>query len=969
VIRTVLAESRPRDPSWSAARVGWLPELRRALATLVRQPGVVFVLLGLVVALGVSIGDSDRVAQVRFTLTLGAFYLAGRFAERLLGVRGDAPWAPIHRIVLGQLVLVFYFYARSALAHLGLFGVGRFELYAGLGALAALAAWEVVGPGRARPVATDVSRGPDGGDVPLALPPAWSLLLLAAGVWAAWWISLHTFLAYRSGALQTPSSDPDGHAYLAKLVMMGGKLAYTQAPYSNDPQTYPSAFAVLNAIWAQISGAPIVKVVNCQLTLQACLAVGLIIEAAASLRRHLGLLTSLVLLAIAHWLFFFPVNSESLMLAGTARFAHSALLLWPLTLTLRLCAQSSDDGAQPTRLRLLGVAAAVLALSWAFAINPSHVIVATPIMAATAILLVAGIRRHPRSRPTARRWWWGTAAALLVLPALLVLSDALVVGMLRGTKQGAAGAVAAQRPEDKLEDAPLTPAWAIRAGFQRARKLSTLGVFPQGCIIGSKCQLLIKTTRAWWPVPVYLIALGYLFFQGWQLVRRRRARTAGASDTAAAGAAPGLAPGATASSSSDLARVGSGVAARPADTRALQTAAFAIVALAVAAYLVPFLTGFMEELMLGQRALRSVLLAEYTSMGLRTLSGYLYFLFLSVALVATALAVPRLLARFARFRDRRGTILAADIAIAAVLLIAMIGNGLVNPRDRRATNQTYTWQVTRAPKTSLGWIRQADVDFVKKVETIVPPGERVLLSGVAMRMHKRENWIFAESMSRAVPLYTKTHFAFFLSQGPKEFSPEAYMQHVCNSFDIPWLARNGVTWVVMSEGILRRSCIHNWNQIRGDYYEEVLRVEDRGLYRLRPEKLAAAARDPRLDLPLSAPPVAGPKGAAVRGFVEPHGPHLVAGWACDYGSPAHVGIELELTDRDDPTKVYREFHQAALRRDDRIAQACGGTDDHGFMFAPATVPRGTYNVRVLAYDGPGKATKLLAENFLVVVPL
>ena len=56
---------------------------------------------------------------------------------------------------------------------------------------------------------------------------------------------------------------------------MGGKIAYTQAPYSNDPQTYPSAFAVLNAIWALISGAPIVKIVNCQLTLQACLAVGL----------------------------------------------------------------------------------------------------------------------------------------------------------------------------------------------------------------------------------------------------------------------------------------------------------------------------------------------------------------------------------------------------------------------------------------------------------------------------------------------------------------------------------------------------------------------------------------------------------------------------------------------------------------------------------------------------------------------
>ena len=47
---------------------------------------------------------------------------------------------------------------------------------------------------------------------------------------------------------------------------IGGKLAYTHAPYSSDPQSYPSVFAVLNAVWSMISGVPIVKILNTQMT-------------------------------------------------------------------------------------------------------------------------------------------------------------------------------------------------------------------------------------------------------------------------------------------------------------------------------------------------------------------------------------------------------------------------------------------------------------------------------------------------------------------------------------------------------------------------------------------------------------------------------------------------------------------------------------------------------------------------------
>jgi hypothetical protein len=278
-------------------------------------------------------------------------------------------------------------------------------------------------------------------------------------------------------------------------------------------------------------------------------------------------------------------------------------------------------------------------------------------------------------------------------------------------------------------------------------------------------------------------------------------------------------------------------------------------------------------------------------------------------------------------------------------------------------------QVTLAPKTTLGWVRPLDVEFVKRVEAIVPKKDRVLLPSVAMRVADREDWTFAQSTARALPLFTDTQFAFFLSLGGSEFSPSAYMRHVCGSFDIPWLAENGVTWVIMSDGAFRRSCVHNWPLVRDEYYDEVLRMEDRGLYRLRTDRIAKAAEDPRLDLPISAPRNAGAKGKAIRGYVEPHGPNMVTGWACDFGSQAHVTIELELTDRADPSRRFHEFHQAGLPRDARVSQACGGTLDHGFTFAPSTIPRGTYYARVLAYDGPGKEAKLLADDFLLTVPL
>ena len=900
-----------------------LDQLRRvnaALEVAARSPGAVFILIGLLAALPVGIAEADPVVHVRFVLTMGAFYLAGALVEEWLGVRGDSPFAPIHRVALGQLVLVLGFYVRSLLAHAGLPGVTRFELCVALGAIAYALSRRV----RHKLPAPIDPRAP-------VAPPSLAIVM-AAGVWVAFWISTHRFLAYRTGALQTPSSDPDGHAFMAKLVMMGGKLAYSQAPYSDAAQTYPSAFAALNALWGMISGASIVNVLNCQMTLQACLAVGLVVEAAAALRRELGLGTSLVLLGIAHWLFFFPVNAEAFVLGGTARFSHTALLLWPLTFAIRLGAQSHDPLARPAQLRSLAVLAGSVAVAWALVTNPSHVLVALPVILATALVTLTSIHKHTNSTRTPRRWLLGLGAAAILLPALLVASDAMVVGILRGSNAGAA-AVGVGKGSDALSETALKPVRAARAGLKRLGETTSLGIFPHGCILGNKCQFLISDTRTTWPVPLYA---GALIYVGFRLVRRGRAHRNGQS--------------------------------RPPHDL-LANAAYALLAVGLASLLVPFLFGLVERLMLGQTSMRAILLRVYVPMGLRTLSAYLYFALLSIGVVAMAIGLPRLIALYWPRANRGWKHLLPEVAMGGILLGAMAINGEAHVGDRRAIRHSYRQQVTLAPKVTSGWIRQTDVDFAKKVESIVPNGERVLLPSIAAPVNENEDWSFPQSTSRAIPLYTSTHFAFFMSYGPIEFSPVAYTKHVCATFDLPWLAAHGVNWVVMSDGTYRRSCVHNWLAVHGDYFEEVLRVDDRKLYRLRADRLSNAAADPRLDFPLPAPSATGPKGEAIRGYVEPHGPYMVTGWACDFGSPANVVIELELTNRADPSKSYREFHQAALLREPRVAQACGGTADHGFTFAPSSIPRGTYFARVLAYDGPSKRSKLLADDFILTVPM
>ena len=68
--------------------------------------------------------------------------------------------------------------------------------------------------------------------------------------------------------------------------------------------------------------------------------------------------------------------------------------------------------------------------------------------------------------------------------------------------------------------------------------------------------------------------------------------------------------------------------------------------------LLPFVSGFVEQLLMGQQSTRAALLREYTIMGLRTHSAYLYFLLLAIGAVALALGLGRLSARLLASDER-----------------------------------------------------------------------------------------------------------------------------------------------------------------------------------------------------------------------------------------------------------------------------------------------------------------------------
>ncbi len=773
-------------------------------------------------------------------IAAACFLLAGGAVERALGLGAGFPF---HRIALGQMALVAWFYLRSPLAHAGLFGVHRLELFA----LAAL-----LGLWQARSAAAET-------DQPLG----------KVFVWLALWATLFLALAPRSGLLYTPSSDPDHHAFFARLTAQAGEVLYTMAPRIDAALRYPSGFSVQGALWMNLGLLSPVQAVNLQPALQTFLLLGLLVEAAIAARGRVEAVPLLLLVVVAHFGFFLFVNGDRPGLEGTPRLSDGAMLLLPLTIASR----SSSAWA----------AASLACTAWVFTQNPAHAPVTIPAILGGALVVAIS-----PGGPRLRLWPLAAGAAFSLL---VVASDAWVHNEmpLRLALAQAAPHAAVSAPMPAQSESP------ILAGLRGAAGNSALAILPRGCIPSAQCRPYLDLLREWAGPLLLLLALLAL----WRGPRRPAALVLGA------GAAIWIA-------SFMAEAVGS---ALPAGAD------------------------------LGMHLLRSYMQEGFIS---STPPLFILELMAGAALVSAWLAGRTLRASPA-------------LATAAILGAALFAVTVADPAAPEAASEAYSSLAATAPRSTLGTIQRADLEFIGRAAPQV--SGRLLTPGYAALSNPWEAWVFPLSGGRAVPLYTDLPLAWF--EYTPEFTAASYVRHVCRALDLRWLREHGIRFILETPDEMRLMCVHALPVARKEYLATVLREGERALYALREDRIDEAERDPRLGLPQSAPP-RGRKGAGVVARLAIRGPYGVSGWACDRGSSSPVGVQLDLSSGG---HIYREIHPAALPAGDEARAACASnTDVHGFRFAPVVAPAGTYQARLSVWDAAGDRAQVVAEGFTLTLP-
>jgi hypothetical protein len=725
-----------------------------------------FAFVGAIVAALFRGTQADVGVQLGLAASLVAMLVVGHVVEELLGL-GASLRHPFHRLALGQLGLLVWFYLRSAI---GVGGVTSLELWglvlAGLGFL-----WY-----RSRRVARR-----DHGEL-------WA----AAGIAIAWWVAAFTFVSMRSGALAPPASDPDLHSYMAKLIAQHGHVVYDHLPYDESPLVYPSAFAALNALTTILSGAEPVAVVGCQTALQVSLAVGLLVETVVALRGGRAFLLGAIVLVMGHYLVMLPTSAAHPLLEGIPRLADKAMLILPLTFLFRLA--DSELGRWRRVWSVLAVSA--FAGTWAVVMNPSLAIPQLPILVVVAMLLPWFAAPSLRDRPLGAG---NLLLALVVLatPALLLGNDAWVrfqVARAIDPPPPPPAAIAAEPASPAPPPPPVRPGAVWRAGVRRAMAGSAARVIAPVCQVDADCPWAIGSLRRGLPIGLTLLALAWLGYVG--LRPRRR------------------------------------------DPRITRVAAAAL-GLVAAGWLVQLSLGLVLA-WLAQRPPTGYadLLREYGEGTSRQAQGLLFLVMVAVSLAFAG----RLLERW-----RRGWFVDAAVALLALGVVTLEARR--HPASATAVLETYRLNELNASGTNLGPIERADIAFVRRVAELVPRGERVLLLGYTWRKNRDEHWNFAFGPSRALPLYADVGFAFFHGQGT--YTAADYEARVCETFDLPWLAARGITWLFYSDSAFDRTarkCPRSWLAIRDHYFVERLRSGDRALYQLRADRLDEAARDHRLGL-------------------------------------------------------------------------------------------------------------------------
>lgn len=312
--------------------------------------------LALALAFGLASFESFHPLVAALKLASAGCVLAaiGRAVAQRLDLERGGLLIAARDVLLGQLAALTYVYARSLLCDsIGLPGITQLEAF--------LAAGLLLGLGRAPAGAAD-----------RPTRPAWAFAAGLALLWLAWlgWIALAKLDLHF-----TPSSDPDIHAFYAKLFLERGHVYYDLLPYSDSWMVYPSAFASLNFVWGTFSGLHAVQLVNIAAHLQWTLLVGAVFGWLAwrSAPGWHAIVQAIAGFGFAFLAFNAVFVDGRAFLEGTPRLAHTALLLHPLLFTIeqrRVLLVRSGPWGVP-----------ILATALSACVNPTHV---------PAVLLVAG---------------------------------------------------------------------------------------------------------------------------------------------------------------------------------------------------------------------------------------------------------------------------------------------------------------------------------------------------------------------------------------------------------------------------------------------------------------------------------------------------------------------------------------------------------------------------------------------------
>lgn len=329
-----------------------------------------------------SIGSSFQIGAALAKLAIGLAHLAaiGWGTARLLELKSPRHLAVASHLLLGQVVALGYVYLRSALCSwVPLVGISVPEVILVEAALLWFA-W------RRSPEPAVLRWRPSREHLP-------GLIVLL--LWLGW---LAAIAFQKLDLYNTPSSDPDIHAFYTKLLIERGHLFYDLMPVSDAWMVYPSGFSCLNFVLGLLSGLHPVQLVNIGPYLQFTLFCG---AAFAVMSQSVRRPRLLVFLALVHfalaYLCFNPVFAPSReMLEGTPRLAHGAILFFPLFFVIQ---QSRALGRRPSLL-VLPLCGVVTGMC----INPAHAPAALLFGAAAlaALLVDAETRSAIMARGVAR---------------------------------------------------------------------------------------------------------------------------------------------------------------------------------------------------------------------------------------------------------------------------------------------------------------------------------------------------------------------------------------------------------------------------------------------------------------------------------------------------------------------------------------------------------------------------------------